>query len=221
MIFNINSFGSFFCHELFSNFLIQQFLLGFFATYLFSYLTYSCVFGKDFKKAFKIQNNIGKSRWLYLLILIYFIIIYCINLEPSSLFIYLDDSPVVNVVLEGVKISLRGEYLVLLLNKFGYATAFAVGAKIGAMFVKKYPLCLTQKIGIVAVSESTSFKIASQSGLITTGQLSASRSSQDSVIDLKFENVNITTNEGSIQNLVSFFKSQTSTSEAILPRFNS
>jgi len=54
---------------------------------------------------------------------------------------------ILDINLEGVKMKVNGDYITLLLTHFGATSAFAIGSKIGASFISKYPMSLTSKIG--------------------------------------------------------------------------
>jgi len=122
----------------------------------------------------------------------------------------------------------NGDYITLLLTHFGATSAFAIGSKIGASFVSKYPLSIKSKVGTSIAAgavSSTVFKLTTSTNSLLRGFIEEKKNSDNSV-NLSIRDVKITIpsnthNTEIVKNLSEFYNSNLSTykKNLLLPKF--
>ena len=135
------------------NILVSLNMLDLLATFVTSVFLHLFIFyiitkeylGKEFKERF---NYLLINRY-NLIIILYFIIIVIINYYLKKNAVYLDENVVLTTKIQNSEITLSGEILNQILENFGSAGVFIVGAKIAAALVAKHPMALPNKIGVI------------------------------------------------------------------------
>ena len=170
----LNLISIFFIGFICNYFIFNLIIKGYISTYLQLILL-----DKFSKNDFKWLNNT-----LILLIFLYIII----DMNMLNNIIYLDNDTMVNVNLDGVKLSVSGDYLNQIYDKYGSVAVFGVGARIAASFVSKGNMSLLGKIGTVigaGASSTFTFNITSMTSEKIKGIILAKKMNSNVMLEIK------------------------------------
>jgi len=126
---------------------------GFILTYIILKLILLGIFGKLLKNSLLDKINKKDFVWFNKFYCLCFLIILIIKIFSLSInTVFLDTS--INIKLNDIHFSIKGDYLDTIFSNFGTASVFIVGSKIAASFVLKSKMSLGAKIGTVVGSGS-------------------------------------------------------------------
>jgi len=187
------------------NIIFFLFILGFLINSFILRLVATGFIGLTLKDKLLQKINTNDYTWLNK-ILVYFFCTYFIYIFVFSNNIYLDSSTIVNVNLDGVNVTVKGDYIDKLFTNIGATSAFVIGSRLAASFLSKHPMSLGGKIGTTisaGAGSSVAFQMVNQTSGLIKGIITPEKVGNDSVsLLIKDVNISSSLNNENVDSLV-------------------